>query len=101
MHDDDFSWDDKKNARNFAKHGVRFERARYAFDDKFVIGQPDDRFDYDEERHTITGMADGALLFVVYIEFGERTHIISARRADKHEQDDYFKENGSDGSRRH
>jgi uncharacterized DUF497 family protein len=28
-----FSWDEQKNANNFAKHGVRFERATLVFGD--------------------------------------------------------------------
>jgi uncharacterized DUF497 family protein len=41
-------------------------------------------------------MAEGqVLLFVAYTERGERTRIISARRATKHEQDFYFQQNAS------
>ncbi len=38
-------------------------------------------------------MVEGALLFVSYTERGERIRIISARRATKHEQDDYYQQN--------
>ena len=41
-------------------------------------------------------MSEGqVLLFVAYAQRGDRIRIISARRATKHEQDDYFEENAS------
>jgi uncharacterized protein len=38
-------------------------------------------------------MAQGILLFVVYTPRGDRLRLISARRATKHEQDDYYEQN--------
>jgi uncharacterized DUF497 family protein len=38
-------------------------------------------------------MYEGTLLHVVFTERGERIRIISARRAERHEQDRYFQEN--------
>lgn len=94
MNDANFEWDDDKNAANELKHGVTFERARLVFSDPFAIGEYDDRSIHDEDRFTTTGMVEGVLLFVVYVERGERIRIISARRATKHEQDDYYEQNG-------
>ncbi|MGO9742804.1 MAG: BrnT family toxin [Roseiarcus sp.] len=53
----------------------------------------DDRHDYGEEGVNVLGMCEGALLHVTYTERGERIWIISARRAERHEQDHYFREN--------
>jgi uncharacterized DUF497 family protein len=39
------------------------------------------------------GMCDGVILHVTYTERGEHIRLISARRAEKHEQDDYDREN--------
>ena len=94
MNDNDFEWDDAKNASNFAKHGVTFERARLVFSDVFAVGEYDDRRSYGEDRFALTGMVEGTLLFVVYAERDERVRIISARRATKSEQDDYYRQNG-------
>ena len=55
MNDGKFQWDDAKAAKNYAKHGVTFERARDVFKDLFAIEQIDDR--HDEERFTRLGMA--------------------------------------------
>jgi uncharacterized DUF497 family protein len=40
-------------------------------------------------------MAEGAILVVVYTERSERKLLISARRATKLEQDEYFRQNSS------
>ncbi len=48
MIDDDFEWDDVKAARNFGKHGVRFEAARDVFKDPFGIEWSDDGQDERE-----------------------------------------------------
>ena len=93
MNDSDFEWDDAKNAANFDKHGVTFERARLVFNDTCGVGQFDDRGDYGEDRFTLVGMVDGTLLFVAYVERGDLVRIISARRASRHEQNDYFQQN--------
>jgi uncharacterized DUF497 family protein len=38
-------------------------------------------------------MCEGVILHVTYAERSERIRIISARRAERHEQDDYYREN--------
>jgi uncharacterized DUF497 family protein len=91
---DDFEWDDTKAAANLANHGVSFARARLVFADPFAVGRIDDREDYGEERFIMVGMVEGALIFVAYTERGDRVRIITARRATRHEQDDYFRQNG-------
>ena len=94
MRDDLFEWDDAKATANNAKHGVSFDRARLVFSDPFGIAEYDDRDDYGECRFIRIAMVEGTLLFVSYTERGERIRIISARRATKHERDDYYQQNG-------
>ena len=48
---------------------------------------------YSEERVNLIGICDGNLLHVTYTERIERIRIISARRAEKHEQHNYFRAN--------
>ena len=79
MLEDDFEWDEAKNAANYAKHGVTFERARLVFSDRFAVDEYDDRIDYGEERFTIVGRVEDIILFVAYAERGDRVRIISAR----------------------
>jgi uncharacterized DUF497 family protein len=94
MQDDGFEWDDIKAATNLVNHGVSFERARLVFADPFAIGELDDREDYGEDRFIMVGIVEGTLIFVAYTERENRVRIISARRATRHEQDDYTRQNG-------
>jgi uncharacterized DUF497 family protein len=87
----EFEWDDAKAIDNYARHGVSFEVAQKVFTDPFAVERIDDRQDYGEERLIIIGLVDGQVLFVVYTERAERLRLISARRATRHEQDDYFR----------
>ena len=41
----------------------------------------------------LLGMCEGVILHVTYTERGQRIRIISARRAERHEQDDYYRQN--------
>ena len=93
MNDDGFEWDDDKAAENRRAHRVSFEEATLAISDPFAIEWHDTREAYGEERLVLVGMSQGQLLAVVYTERGERVRIISARKATKHEQDDYFRQN--------
>ena len=91
----DFEWDDAKAAANFRKHGVTFEQAAYAFRDPFAVEWIDKSAVYGEERVILLGMSGGQILSVVYTERGERLRIISARRATKHEKDNYYRQNAT------
>jgi uncharacterized DUF497 family protein len=72
---------------------VSFETAIEVFRDPLGIERLDDRQDYGEERFILIGTAEEAVITVVYTERNGRFRIISARRATRHEQDDYFIEN--------
>jgi uncharacterized DUF497 family protein len=74
----------------YAKHGIGFEHARLVFDDAFAVEGVDDSEAYGEERFTIVGMVQSVLLF--YAERGDGVRLISARRATKNEQEDYFEQ---------
>jgi uncharacterized protein len=91
MDEDEFEWDAAKAQSNLAKHGVSFEAARCVFDDVFAF----DRFDLGSQpgeiRYLITGMVRDVILTVVYTERGECTRIISARKATRHEQREYYR----------
>jgi uncharacterized DUF497 family protein len=53
----------------------------------------DDREDYGEERLAIIGMSGHTILYVVYTLREMRIRLISARRATRHEQVDYYQQN--------
>lgn len=87
---DRFEWDDAKAHANRRKHGVSFDVACEAFDDPSGFDEID--YDPDEERWTRTGMTSSGILVIINTERGHRIRIISARRANRHEQDDYHRQ---------
>ena len=88
-----FEWDAEKAKINWRNHGVTFDRAIKAILDPFGVEWVDDREAYGEERINLLGMSEGVILHVTYMERAERIRIISARRAERHEQDHYYREN--------
>ena len=84
-----FEWDEEKNRKNTACHHICFEDAVSVFNDLYRIEFYDDRFCYGEDRFIVIGMA-GDILCVVYTERGDRTRIISARRATLRERREYY-----------
>lgn len=93
MNEDGFEWDDDKAAENWRRHRVSFEQATLALGDPFSIEWLDTREAYGEDRIVLVGMSQGRVLTVVYTERDDRRRIISARKATKHEQDDYYRQN--------
>lgn len=83
-----FEWDARKAKSNLTKHGVSFDEAATAFDDKLGAYYPDT---LHETRFILIGYSQKhRLLYVVHAEVGEDTiRIISARRATKHEKTHY------------
>jgi uncharacterized DUF497 family protein len=74
-----FEWDDEKAAANVAKHDVTFEEAATVFADPTALYLKDDAH---ADRVLTIGMSDRTrVVFVVSSEPGERTRIISARKA--------------------
>jgi uncharacterized protein len=83
------AWHPKKAASNLRDHGVSFEEAATVFDDELVRFKGDTH--HGENRLVAIGVsARNRALFVVSIELdGDVMHIISARRATKHERRKY------------
>ncbi len=83
-----FEWDARKAAANVREHGVSFEEAQTAFDDKLGAYYPDT---LQEDRFILIGYSRGRrLLYVVHAEVKLDTiRIISARKATKHEKAHY------------
>jgi len=83
-----YEWDPHKARSNLRKHGINFADAVTIFTDDFALTIPDD--DSDEERFVSIGMdALGRVLVVVYTWRGEKIRIISARKAELHERQQY------------
>ena len=83
-----FTWDKRKAAANLAKHGVSFEEASSAFEDKLGAYYPDHLHD---TRFILVGYSrKQRLLYVVHAEIKvDVIRIISARKATTHEKTRY------------
>ena len=91
----EFEWDIAKAAANFRKHGISFEEAIYAFGDPLMVEELDDKEDYGEDRIIAYAMGKTEILTIIYTQRGEFARIISARRATRNEQNDYYSQNTS------
>jgi uncharacterized DUF497 family protein len=86
----DFEWDPDKATRNLAKHGVSFHEAATVFGDPLAITFFDPDHSEDEDRFLTFGLSSaGRLLVVSHTDRGDRTRIISARRATRRERKQY------------
>ena len=83
--------DPGKAKKNREKHeGVTFEEGETVLYDNDALTILDNESDPTEERAVTTGMsARGRILVVVYTYRGERIRIISARKADPNEREEY------------
>lgn len=83
-----FEWDEKKNTRNKAKHGIAFEDVVGIFNDSLARLYKD--YEHGEERYAIYGFVEGNTLVVVHTtedidDDCTLIRIISARRLTKQE----------------
>ncbi len=84
----DYQWDEDKATCNLQKHGVEFADAVSVFADDAAITIVDEEL--DEERFVTVGMdAFARILVVVYTWRGESIRVISARKATRHERQQY------------
>jgi uncharacterized DUF497 family protein len=85
-----FEWNKNKANQNLLKHGVSFEEASTAFQDKISITIIDPLHSEDEDRYVLIGYSkNNRLLVVVHTDRNNRTRIISARQATKKERKKY------------
>jgi uncharacterized DUF497 family protein len=88
-----FTWDEKKNRANARKHGVTFEEAQSSFSDEYAREFYDPDHSRDEDRFLLLGLSARLRILVISHCFRESEtliRIISARKADKEEQQNYW-----------
>ena len=88
-------WDEAKNRKNVAKHGLSFEDAEHVFSGPCVTFE-DDRFDYREERLITLGLLAGRLVVIAHSPRDEGTRIISMMKGNRREQKIHQKRLGTD-----
>ena len=87
-----FVWDGKKAESNLKKHKTSFEEAQTVFSDPNARMIFDPEHPSDEDRFILLGISAGLRLLVVchcYQEDNMVIRIISARKANKNEQQQY------------
>ena len=94
-----FEWDKKKNIKNKKKHGVSFETAERVFFDLMRYEEYDEEHSLFEERWLTVGFAGALLLKVIFTERTKAIRIISASKADKDDEEDYFDGYGTKNSK--
>jgi uncharacterized protein len=73
-----FEWDARKNAENWAKHGVSFETAQYAFADPSRVIAQDLEHSKDEARYYCFGRVGDGILTVRFVYRMDIIRIIGA-----------------------
>ena len=85
-----FTYDEAKRLRNLEVHGFDFMGVEVVFAGNTVTRE-DRSTVYGELRLQTLGLWRDVVVFVVHTPRGDDDHIISIRKADKHEQHTYWK----------
>jgi len=84
-----FTWDERKNAANFKKHGVWFEEAQMVIQNPLSLVAANDHPDGDRMEYLGYSL-ESKLLYVVTVEKHEDViRIVSARTASRKERVKY------------
>ncbi len=85
-----FEWNHKKALLNIRKHGITFEEASTIFGDFLSLTIPDPYHSIGEDRFVTIGTSSkGRILVVVHTDRYDVIRIISARKAEKNERNQY------------
>lgn len=88
-----FVWDERKDRVNQRKHGISFAEARTVFYDENAREYADPDHSAGEERFILLGISGRLRVLVVchcYRESESVIRIISARRAQRNEEEAYW-----------
>jgi uncharacterized DUF497 family protein len=89
----EFEWEPTKAAENLQKHSVSFQEACTVLTDPLSMLIHDPDHSEVEERYLVLGVSSlGRVLVVAFAERGNRTRLISARRATRFERRQYEEE---------
>lgn len=89
-----FEWNERKSLGNKKKHGLSFEEAKTAFFDENALLIHDPDHSERESRFILLGLSAKLRILVVchaYRKDDRAIRIISARKASRHEQKQYWR----------
>lgn len=84
-----FTWNEAKRKANLKKHNLDFADAEAVFAG-YTLTRPDTRFAYTESRFSTMGLLGVEVVVIAHTETADEIHIISMRKAECHEQKNYF-----------
>ena len=90
-----YEWDKTKQRVNLSKHGLSFEDAALVFAGSCLRFE-DKRYDYGEDRFITLGQLAGRVVVIAHTPRGQKTRIISMRKANSREQKIYQERLGAD-----
>ena len=85
----EFEWDPAKSDLCFSGRGFDFTYVIHAFLDPDRLIRRDSRWDYGEDRYLLLGRIDNRVFVVVYTTRDLLIRIISARKANQRELNEY------------
>jgi uncharacterized DUF497 family protein len=91
-----FTWNPDKQRANLKKHGLDFADAARVFAGH-TLTRPDTRFAYGEMRFFTMGLLGETVGAIAHTETEDEIHVISMRKAERHEQENYFARLGRSG----
>ena len=83
------TWDEAKRRHNLRIHRLDFRDAELIWNNPTVTRE-DRRLDYGERRLVAFGLLEAEVVVLVFTDRDDEPHIISLRRAEKHESRYYF-----------
>lgn len=86
----DFEWDEEKDFLNTWKHGISFEEAKMVFFDSLAAILYDFEHSIGEDRWKIYGLVNITVVTVCFTARDGVIRLISARKATKAEEEEYF-----------
>ncbi len=87
------TWDENKRQATLSARGLDFADADKVFE-RGTFTWEDTRFAYGEQRFITLGLLGTEIVVVAHTESQDHIHVISMRKADKNEQDLYFRNAG-------
>jgi len=84
-----FEWEEDKDRLNKKTHGFSFSEILEIFDDPAFLEGYDRGHSEEEDRYYGIGCINNILYIIAFYTLRERIRIISARRADSDEQEEY------------
>ena len=85
----EFEWDEDKSKACYEERSFDFAYVLNVFLDPDRLVRKDHRWDYGEDRFELTGVIDGRVFVLIYTVRSTRIRVISARKANRREVNDY------------